>query len=201
MVMGGFIVGLDSDTEEIFDAQFDFIQEAGIPAAMVGILAAMPHTQLYQRLEKEGRIRKEILHSGDNVSLSVNYTPTMPVDTLINGYRRLMERLYDPKNYYDRCIRMLERSPRQAQALEISMFPKNMHWRRKAQALAGASRLFFKHLLSPHGMHYLRFLLEAQRITRERGIHPSFNTNAVVEAAKGYQYFSITKQILDSGPV
>ena len=39
-VQGGFILGLDSDDEGVFDAQIDFIQQAGIPAAPINLLTA-----------------------------------------------------------------------------------------------------------------------------------------------------------------
>jgi hypothetical protein len=34
----------------------EFIQKSGIPIAMVGLLQAMPGTQLFRRLRREGRI-------------------------------------------------------------------------------------------------------------------------------------------------
>ena len=39
-VMGGFIVGFDSDTASIFQKQIEFIQKSGIVTAMVGLLQA-----------------------------------------------------------------------------------------------------------------------------------------------------------------
>ena len=49
-VTGGFIIGLDGDTE--FDSHIDFIQEAGIPMAMAGLLTALKETDLWHRLKQ-----------------------------------------------------------------------------------------------------------------------------------------------------
>lgn len=54
--MGGFILGFDTDREDIFDRMVDFIQQSGIPIAMVGLLQALPGTQLFRRLRREGGI-------------------------------------------------------------------------------------------------------------------------------------------------
>ena len=43
-VQGGFILGLDEDDESAFDAQIEFIQETGIPIALVGLLTALKGT-------------------------------------------------------------------------------------------------------------------------------------------------------------
>jgi radical SAM superfamily enzyme YgiQ (UPF0313 family) len=55
-VMAGFIVGFDSDPDDVFDRQVEFIEQSAIPIAMVGLLQALPGTQLYRRLEREGRL-------------------------------------------------------------------------------------------------------------------------------------------------
>ena len=52
-VMGGFIVGFDSDKPSIFQRQIDFIQKSGIVTAMVGMLQAPPGTRLFDRLQRK----------------------------------------------------------------------------------------------------------------------------------------------------
>jgi radical SAM superfamily enzyme YgiQ (UPF0313 family) len=99
-VQGGFIVGFDSDTPSIFQRQIDFIQRSGIVTAMVGLLQAPPGTRLYERLKREGRLREGI--TGDNVDGTTNIIPRMNLDVLRDGYRRIMESIYSPKEYYER---------------------------------------------------------------------------------------------------
>jgi radical SAM superfamily enzyme YgiQ (UPF0313 family) len=111
-VMGGFIIGFDSDKPTIFEAQMKFIQETGIVTAMVGLLTALPGTRLFQRLKEEGRILSEA--TGNNVDGILNFVPRIDRDQLVSGYRNLVQHLYTPKNYYDRILVFLqEYKPRQ----------------------------------------------------------------------------------------
>jgi radical SAM superfamily enzyme YgiQ (UPF0313 family) len=104
-VMGGFIVGFDSDPEDIFDLQFDFIQRTGIVTAMVGLLMALPKTQLYERLLREGRMRE--MPTGNNTQASLNFETKLDRNFLIAGYRELMRSLYQPDSYYQRVVTFL----------------------------------------------------------------------------------------------
>jgi len=99
-VMGGFIVGFDSDTRDIFRRQFEFIQRSGVVTAMVGLLNALPQTALYRRLAAEGRILAETL--GNNTDAAINFATRLDPEFLVSGYRDLMRRLYEPANYYRR---------------------------------------------------------------------------------------------------
>ena len=104
-VMGGFIVGFDNDPSDIFERQHRFIQEAGIVTAMVGLLGALPQTRLFNRLKEEGRLLGNA--TGNNVDAVLNFVPRMDRDTLVQGYRRLVQRLYSPKDYYRRALTFL----------------------------------------------------------------------------------------------
>lgn len=104
-VMGGFIVGFDSDTPSIFKRQIDFIQKSGIVTAMVGMLQAPPGTRLFERLKSENRVKHSF--SGDNVAGTTNILPAMGLDRLLEGYRTIMEQIYAPRNFYRRARNFL----------------------------------------------------------------------------------------------
>ncbi len=105
-VQGGFIVGFDSDPQNIFERQINFIQQTGIVTAMVGLLNAPPGTRLYKRLKKENRLVGEA--SGDNTDFSVNFAPRMGREALIGGYRRVLTAIYAPRQYYARIGTLLK---------------------------------------------------------------------------------------------
>ena len=100
-VQGGFIVGFDSDTPAIFQKQIEFIQKSGIVTAMVGLLTALPKTRLHKRLEENKRIVRE--SSANNTIFStLNFIPRMDKKILFSGYTKILETIYNPKNYYER---------------------------------------------------------------------------------------------------
>jgi radical SAM superfamily enzyme YgiQ (UPF0313 family) len=105
-VMGGFIVGFDSDQSDIFKRQFEFIQRSGVATAMVGLLTALPQTRLWQRLKTEGRL--EVESSGNNSDATLNFKPKLNRDFLQSGYRDLVKKLYEPGNYYSRIRTFLK---------------------------------------------------------------------------------------------
>ena len=105
-VQGGFIVGFDSDPLSIFKNQINFIQKSGIVTAMVGLLNAPPGTRLYQRLKKENRLLKAF--TGNNTDCSLNFIPKMNYETLINGYKYILDTIYSPRSYYERVKTFLK---------------------------------------------------------------------------------------------
>jgi radical SAM superfamily enzyme YgiQ (UPF0313 family) len=105
-VMGGFIVGFDSDDETIFERMIEFIQESGIVTAMVGLLQAPIGTELYQRMLRDGRIKNA--YSGDNVDGETNIIPKMDKDVLKKGYRKILDSIYSAKGYYERVRTFLQ---------------------------------------------------------------------------------------------
>ena len=117
-VMGGFIVGFDSDQPDIFKRQFDFIQRSGVVTAMVGLLTALPQTRLYQRLLREGRL--ETRSSGNNTDATLNFRPMLNREYLQAGYRELMRKLYEPRAYYQRIRTFMQNHRPTGPSLRLS---------------------------------------------------------------------------------
>jgi len=112
-VMGGFIVGFDNDPDDIFERQIDFIRKSAIPLAMVGLLNALPDTQLWRRLEREGRLLGTDA-SGNNTVCTLNFVTKMDPARLIRGYQEIMRTIYSPREYYQRALDSMKRTPHDA---------------------------------------------------------------------------------------
>src|ERR1035441_466053 len=107
-ILGGFIVGFDHDSPDIFQRQFDFIQGSGIVMAMVGLLQAPPGTRLYERLKQEKRLLRETF-TPDSVVFDTNFTTIMDRGILLSKYKQLVNQLYAPGSYYGRVRVLLSR--------------------------------------------------------------------------------------------
>jgi hypothetical protein len=177
-VTGGFILGFDTDAPDIFDRQISFIQQAGIPIAMVGLLNALPNTQLWRRLDREGRLKRST--TGNNThTLDMNFEPRMPESTLIDGYKRVLSELYSPKHYFERCITLLRRLSPGIKAV------RSTSWIEIRALLLS----LLKQSFSSHSLHYWRYLF------RVLSTRPRLFPDAMALAIKGYHLFTITGEI------
>ena len=122
-VTAGFIVGFDSEKGSIADGMIELIEEAAIPVCMVGLLYALPNTQLTRRLEKEGRLHPapdpRLGVAGDQCTEGLNFDTLRPRTEILADYKRILEKVYDPAAYAGRMVRlnsMLKSSGRRRQA-------------------------------------------------------------------------------------
>lgn len=169
-VMGGFIIGFDSDKPNIFERQIRFIQEAGVVTAMVGLLQALPGTRLFSRLKREGRVLHDA--SGNNVEASLNFVPKLDRDILVEGYRSLVKRLYTPRMYYQRILTFLREYRPQGQGVHLS-------W---CDVKAFIKSLWVMGVLSRGRRQYWKFLTKA--LLFHRRAFPEAMTLAII----GYHF-------------
>ena len=180
-VMAGFIVGFDSDPDDIFDRQIRFIRESGIPLAMVGLLAALPDTQLWRRLEKENRLLD--VSTGNNTDCSINFIPKMDAARLAEGYKSVLRNIYSPREYYHRALDCLSRF--HADRIE----PRQVSFLNDLRAF---SNLLFT--LGIRDRSRMEFWAYFYQVVRH---HTRDIAHALTLAAMGYHFRKITEKYCD----
>ena len=185
-VMGGFIVGFDSDPPDIFDQQIEFVERAAIPWAMTGVLQAPPTTPLYERMEREGRLLQ------DNPEPSnfdpPNFRTVLPLPELLDGTKRMLLTLYDPRRFYERVLDSLERWQLQPEqrAPEVSLLYSlrvllKSVW--KQGVLAGYRRAYWRYL---------------RRLLLRWGLHPQKRRLGFELALSGHHFIRYARQVAEN---
>jgi hypothetical protein len=105
-VNAGYIVGFDTERESTARGIINCNQETSIPLNMVGLLVALPTTQLSRRLEREGRLHDgfEIVPEGvgDQCTSGINFDPMRPKADILRDFLQVIETVYSPKEFFAR---------------------------------------------------------------------------------------------------
>ena len=175
-VQAGFILGLDGDDEDVFDAQIAFIREAGIPVAPIYLLTALKGTDMFNRLQSEDRLLDVPIGT---IGTALNFRTEMDPETLIEGYRRVTATLYDPtlKSYFDRCLTLFE---------HLATVPHLL--KPKSSNASFADLMGVRRALSPEQVPgYMKFVAEVSRK------YPRMLPKAIRLAAQGYHFEKVTR--------
>ena len=116
-IRAGIIVGFDHDGPDIFDMQYDFVQQAYIPSVAINMLKAPLATRLWSRLRQEGRVVSLANVKGKGHPRT--YTNILPKlltrAELLRGYGSLLERLHRWEAFSERIhgfVSVITRAPR-----------------------------------------------------------------------------------------
>ncbi len=109
-VNAGFIIGFDAEAGSVAPGMIDCIEQAAIPVCMVGLLYALPGTQLSRRLLAEGRLyadsdRVATDDETDQCTTGLNYVTLRPRREILGDYREVLRRIYDPPAFFARVGR------------------------------------------------------------------------------------------------
>lgn len=109
-VIGGFILGTDADTKDVFDKTIEFIHETGIDGSQFTIMTPFPGTRLYDQMRQEGRLLytdypKDWVRY--NAYEAVIRPRNMTVDELIRGWRRVYNETSSPAQSLKRSVKTL----------------------------------------------------------------------------------------------
>lgn len=112
-VLGGFIVGFDNEGDGAAEVMVDLIEDAAISICMVGLLMALPNTQLTRRLQREGRLHGDHdIHAGgqkqDHCTAGLNFETLRPRRDVLRDYRNVVEQLYRSDIYFKRVRRTID---------------------------------------------------------------------------------------------
>jgi radical SAM superfamily enzyme YgiQ (UPF0313 family) len=110
-VNAGFIIGFDAEAESVAQAMISCIEEMAVPICMVGLLYALPDTQLSHRLQQEGRLHPECDYVGgddsaDQCTSGLNFDTLRPRSDILQDYRTVLESIYHPVSFFGRVSRM-----------------------------------------------------------------------------------------------
>ncbi|MFL5272709.1 MAG: B12-binding domain-containing radical SAM protein [Anaeromyxobacteraceae bacterium] len=124
-VNAGFIVGFDTERASMADAMVACIEATDIPVCMVGLLYALPGTQLSRRLQAEGRLREDA-HAvkdgdADQCTSGLNYVTTRPREEILADYRAVLERIYAPASFFGRVRRACRDLDRSGRHLDVPL--------------------------------------------------------------------------------
>lgn len=113
-VTAGMIVGFDSDDPDIFQEQFDFLQEAQISIVLVNSLEAVPKTPLHERLQAEGRLlpaseADDAARYKSGVGRTNFRMKHLSAGQLKQGLEGLFQQLYSPKAFAERLLGNMSR--------------------------------------------------------------------------------------------
>jgi radical SAM superfamily enzyme YgiQ (UPF0313 family) len=158
-VIGSFIIGLDGEKKGAGERICAFVEQTEIPVTMLGVLQAAPHTSLWHRLEREGRLRGDV---GDDLGTfsALNYEPDRPEVDIMQEYVEAWDYLYEPSRYLARVYRYY-----------LSMCPA-----RRAQAVAAGATLP-KDRVPEQGLTWRRILIDIKAFIKVlwwQGLRPSY---------------------------
>ena len=100
-VVSGIIMGLDTDSPETPDAIAAFVEASRIPLLTINLLQALPRTPLWDRLAAAGRLVED-------GGLESNVVFKRPYQEVVDGWRGVMARAYDPQALFDRYEHQIE---------------------------------------------------------------------------------------------
>ena len=101
--IAGFIIGFDGEKSGSGDRIVRFAEQTAIPTTTFAMLQALPHTALWHRLEKEGRLRGK--NGNINQTTLMNFVPTRPLEEIAREYVEAFWELYDAERFLDRTYR------------------------------------------------------------------------------------------------
>ncbi len=124
-VNAGFIIGFDAERASVAEEMIACIEATSIPVCMVGLLYALPGTQLARRLKAEGRLHTDTYlvqeDDADQCTSGLNFTTARPRAEMLSDHRAVLERIYRPEAFFGRVRRICRELDRSGHRLRMPL--------------------------------------------------------------------------------
>jgi radical SAM superfamily enzyme YgiQ (UPF0313 family) len=108
-VIAGFIIGFDTEKDSVAAGMIDCVEATSIPVCMIGLLTALPNTQLTRRLASEKRLISLDLAGADQCTSGLNFETLRPRRDILQDYASVLRTVYEPRAYFAR-VRVVGRA-------------------------------------------------------------------------------------------
>jgi radical SAM superfamily enzyme YgiQ (UPF0313 family) len=117
-IVGGFVVGLDGESEDSQDRICEFVESLSLPIAQILPLKIWPETRLWHRLQSAGRLIPDKTSGVHEMEL--NYVPQTSEEKVLRQVTGIYARLYEPSNFLARVFRHVK-SVGAPQSMKLSL--------------------------------------------------------------------------------
>jgi radical SAM superfamily enzyme YgiQ (UPF0313 family) len=129
-VVGLFVLGLDGDRTDVFEATWDFVRQSELDSVSFTIMTPYPGTELRREYEAQGRLLSNEPWSHYDTAHVVFEPAQMTVEQLRCGYDWICRQAYHPVSIVARGFRALRRHPiHQYQRRVFSSFSTDIGYR------------------------------------------------------------------------
>ncbi len=190
----GFILGFDTDPDDITEMMKDFIQRSRISIAMVGPLTVLRGTPDYERYSKQGRLVDDVVYRGDSrlATRKLSYIPwdkdkkPMDPEIIFNRHRDVLRYINSADKYFERTLEYLKnrtRKPLAKRKIDIDGI-----------SALGRS-LYYQGIKSDYKLEYWKYLFSS--LLHDIRDFPQ----AVSYAVEGHHLITTTKENLKADEV
>jgi len=179
VVNSGFILGFDGETSNSARQMVEVIEHGKIVMPMIGLLFALPNTQLTRRLREEhrlledtGRVREDCESTEvDQTTSGLNFIPQRPGAEVLGDFLHVLKAAYSTRNYFDRCLSLSH--------VLRTRYRFTPSWRRKIRYATAFLRTVVKLGLRPSTAYYYWRNLLAVLFTRASALETVVNLMAM----------------------
>jgi radical SAM superfamily enzyme YgiQ (UPF0313 family) len=153
-IFAGIIIGFDNESDDTIAKQIDFIKKTHIPLVAPSLLHALPGTRMYKKLSNENRISRDL--DALTKVFRTNIISVIDPRVLYNHLKRYLEEIYNPKEYFSRCIEWIKDwNDHYVIPGKQGSLPTNVRVKRILRSI------FFQGIIANYRLEYYKYIIKS----------------------------------------